>query len=51
MAEQHLDHTDIRVLFQQVRGEAVPQCMRRHPLLDPGSLGGGVNGAAELSGR
>ena len=26
---------------EQVRGEAVPQRVRRHPLLDPGCLGGG----------
>ena len=32
-------------------GKAVPQGMRRHPLFDPGRLGGGVNGAVELTGR
>ena len=42
---------DVGVLFQQMRGEAVPQRMRRHPLLDPGGLGGGVDGAVELAGR
>jgi len=36
---------------QEVRGEAVPQRMRRYPLLDPGGLGGSVNGAVELAGR
>jgi hypothetical protein len=46
-----LDHADIGILFQQVRGEAVPQRMRRHSLLDPGGLGSGVDGAVELTGR
>src|SRR6266404_7739786 len=32
-------------------GEAVPQRMRRHSLPDPGGLGGGVDGAVELTGR
>ena len=36
VAEQHLDHADVDVLFQQMGGEAVPQRVRRHPLLDPG---------------
>jgi hypothetical protein len=34
MAEQHLDDADIGVLFQQVRGEAVPQRVRRHSLFE-----------------
>jgi osmotically-inducible protein OsmY len=34
-----------------MRGEAVPQRVRRHPLLDPGDLGGGVDGAVELACR
>jgi hypothetical protein len=29
VAEQHLDHSDIDVLFQQVSGEAVPQGVER----------------------
>src|SRR6478609_11836943 len=32
-------------------GEAVPQCVWRHALLDPRGLGGGTDGAAELAGR
>src|ERR1051325_6697102 len=51
VAEQHLDDADIGILLQQMRGEAVPQSVRRHPLLDPGSLGGGVDGAVELACR
>jgi hypothetical protein len=46
-----LDDTDVGVLFQQMRGEAVPQRVWRHSLLDPGGLGGGMDGAAELAGR
>src|SRR5271166_5721264 len=33
MAEQHLDDADVGVLFQQMRGEAVPQRVRLHALL------------------
>jgi hypothetical protein len=51
VAEQDLDDADVGVLFQQVCGEAVPQRMWRYPFLDPGSLGGGVDGAVELTGR
>jgi hypothetical protein len=48
---QALDDADVGVLFRQVGGEAVPQRVRRHSLVDPGGLGGGVNGAVELTGR
>src|SRR5215472_12432977 len=51
MAEQDLDDADVSVLFQQMRGEAVPQRVRRHAFLDPGSFGRGMDGAVELSGR
>ena len=51
MAKQDLDQTNVGFLLQQVRGEAVPQRVRRHPLLDLGDLGGGVNGAVELARR
>src|SRR5271163_3059419 len=51
VAEQHLDDANIGVLLQQVRSKAVPQRMRRHPLLDPGGLGCGMDGAVELAGR
>jgi hypothetical protein len=48
---QALDDADVGVLFQQVGGEAVPQRVRRHPLLVPGDLGGGMDGTVELTGR
>lgn len=34
VAKQHLDHAHVRVRFQQMRGEAVPQCVQRCSLLD-----------------
>ena len=43
MAEQFLDHTQVRAMFQQMRGKTVPQHVRRdvarhpgvaHPILD-----------------
>src|SRR6201998_4517025 len=34
-----------------MRRKAVPQRVWRHPLLDPGSLGSGMDSAVELSGR
>src|SRR5271165_1282243 len=34
-----------------MRGKAVPQRVWRHPLLDPGGLGSGMDGAIELAGR
>ena len=36
--EQYLDDADVDVLFQQMRGEAVAQRVRRHPLPDLGGL-------------
>ena len=50
MAQKRLDHANIDILFEQMRGEAVPQRMWRDALLDPRSLGGGTDGAAELAG-
>ena len=47
---QALDDADVGVLFQQMRGEAGPQRMRRHSLLDAGGLGRGMDGAVELAG-
>src|SRR5687768_5486442 len=51
MSEQDLDDTNVDVLLQQMRGEAVAQCVRRYPLADPGGLGRGVDGAVHLTGR
>src|SRR5215471_3851216 len=50
MAEQNLDDADVGVLFQQMRGEAVAQRVRRHALLDAGGLGSAMDGAIELAG-
>src|SRR5246127_1159451 len=51
MAQQCLDHANIDILLEEVRGETVPQRVRRHALLDPGGLGGGTDGTTELTGR
>src|SRR5246500_771962 len=51
MAQKCLNHANIDILLEEVRGETVPQCVWRHALLDPGGLGGGTDGAAELAGR
>src|ERR1700704_4393021 len=49
--EQHLDHSDIDVLFEKVGGEAVPQGVERHALVDLGPLGCGMAGTIELARR
>src|SRR5258708_21868967 len=49
VAEQHLDHSDIDVLFQKMGGKAVPECVRRYPLVDPGHVGSRMAGAMELA--
>src|ERR1700690_1562493 len=36
VSQQHLNHANVDILFKQMRGEAVPQGVRRHPLGDPG---------------
>lgn len=36
VAEEFLNHAQVRAVFQQVRGEAVPQHVRRDVPLDPG---------------
>src|SRR6516164_7979221 len=51
MPEQDLDQANIRLLLQQVGGEAVPQGVRRYSLLDLGHVGSSMNGAVELSRR
>src|SRR5215831_15776326 len=50
-SEQDLDQANIRLLLQQVSGEAVPQRMRRYSLLDLGHLGSSMNGTVELARR
>ena len=37
--EQHLNHSDIDVLLEQVSGEAVPQGVERYALVDRGPIG------------
>src|ERR1700740_1744429 len=49
--EQHLDYSDIDVLFQQMGGEAVPQGVERYTLGDLGPKGCSMTGAIELAGR
>jgi hypothetical protein len=49
--EQHLDHSDIDVLLEQVGGEAVPQGVERYALVDLGPMGCGMTGAIELARR
>ena len=49
MTRKRLNHANIDILLEEVRGETVPQRVRRHALLDPGGLGGGTDGAAELT--
>ena len=51
MTQERLDHANIDILLKQMRGEAGPQRVGRHALLDPRGLGGGPDGAAELADR
>jgi hypothetical protein len=51
MTQKCLNHANIDILLEQMRGEAVPQRVWRHALLDPRSLGGGVDGTTELASR
>src|SRR5258708_25158250 len=51
MTQKRLNHANIDILLEEVRGEAVPQRVWRHALLDPRGVGGGTDGAAELTGR
>ena len=49
MAEQHLDHADIHLLLEQVRGKTVPQGMQRDAFVDTRREGSLVHGAVELT--
>src|SRR5229473_400532 len=49
--EQHLDHADVSLLLQQMRGKAVPQRVQRDGLVDLGHLRGGMAGPVELPRR
>ena len=49
--QQHLDHAHVDVALQEMRGERVPQRMRRDPAAEPGGFGRHVAGAIELPRR
>jgi len=49
VSQQHLNHANIDILFEQMRCEAVPQGVRRHALGDPGVARRRVHGAVELT--
>src|SRR5512145_2153832 len=49
--EQHLDHTDVDLLLQEMGGEAVPERVERDALVDPGHLRCGMAGTVELAWR
>src|SRR5262249_1027338 len=49
VAEQHLDYADVRLLLEQVCGEAMPQRVQRDGLVDLGHHRRGVAGAGELA--
>jgi hypothetical protein len=49
--KQHRDNPNVDVLFEQMRGETVPQYVRRHALGDLRHLGCGVTSAMELPAR
>src|SRR5277367_3510227 len=49
VAEQHLDHSDIHLLFEQVSGEAVTQRMQGDLLVDAGCEPSLVHGAVQLT--
>src|SRR5216683_5780641 len=49
--EQHLDHANVGLLLQQMRGEAVPQRVQRDGFVDLGHLRRGMAGPVELPRR
>src|SRR6201982_2764492 len=51
VTQKSLNHANIDILLEQMRGEAAPQRVWRHALCDPRGLGGGADNAAELPGR
>src|ERR1700757_2021196 len=50
MAQQRLNGPDIGVVLEEMSGEAMPQRMQRHPLLDPRSVGCFMEQAVEMAG-
>ena len=51
VTQQHLDHTDIDLIFQQVGGKAVAQGVDGDPLVQFGRRCGSVTDVVELPGR
>ena len=49
--QQHLDDADVGLAFEQVGGEAVPERVHRHALVEPGGGRGGVDDMIELARR
>ena len=49
--QQHLDDTDILVMFQQVCGKGMPQGMQGNLFFDPCGLASRVERTIELPGR
>ena len=49
--EQHLDHANVDLLLEQMRGKAMPQRVQRHGLVELSQLRRGTAGAVELARR
>jgi len=48
--QQHLDHPDINLVFEQMGGKTVPECVQAHRLVDSGGVPGAVERPVELAG-
>src|SRR5690348_15938450 len=51
VAEQNMDHADVDLLLEQMRGEAVPERVQRNALVDSRHDGRSMAGAVELARR
>ena len=51
MAEQILDHVNVDALFQEMRGEAMPQRVHGDRFIEPRSLNGAMADALQLARR
>ena len=49
VTQEGLNHTNIDLLFEQMSGEGMPQCVRRHSLSDPCGVSCCVNNSVELA--
>src|SRR5215468_10877406 len=47
VSQQHLDHTDVDLLLEEMGGEAVPERVERDAFVDPGRLSRGMAGTVE----